>query len=61
MGIRQAEGREKGVGRRRGGADKQIDRQTVAAAGAAVADAANDALALPFGVAFLCVVGSLCN
>lgn len=57
MGIRQAEGREKGVGRRRGGADKQIDRQTVAAA----ADAANDALALPFGVAFLCVVGSLCN
>lgn len=59
MGIRQAEGREKGVGRRRGGADKQIDRQTVAAA--AVADAANDALALPFGVAFLCVVGSLCN
>lgn len=27
MGIRQAEGRENGVGRRRGGADKQIDRQ----------------------------------
>lgn len=57
MGIRQAEGSGKEAWRSR-----QTDRQTVAAA-AAVADAANDALALPlpFGVAFLCVVGSLCN